>query len=185
MLEPSDVGTASLHLSRHVSVRHRDKLRSQDRSRTKTWVTEGWYFGSERGVLWWGLGHYHGRDWGADVPAPSRICPWYLSRSRQAAVGVRALFANLGLFAHFGFHMKIIGQHEHGHKIVVRFHLCIWGILWHCFESHLFGLWSYIQWLLAIVGTEFDSRCQWVVSELHVFLRLAMHAIFLQCNVFI
>ena len=36
-----------------------------------------------------------------------------------------ALFANLGLFAHFGFHMKIIGQHEHGHKIVVRFHLCI------------------------------------------------------------
>lgn len=41
----------------------------------------------------------------------------------------------------------------------------IWtqGILWHCFESDLFRLWSDLQWLLAVAGPEFDSRCFWVV----------------------
>lgn len=201
MLEPPDVGTVSLHLS-PFDVLFRDKLRSQVDTRTKTWVTDGlfpqfavlWLFGEVLGIIMVGTGVLMSQllveyvlDTSQDLDKRLWVyvlCLQIIGRNCWRNVSTLWISRFVQIFT---FHIFIGQQCQHDHRIVVcMWNVCIWGVLWHCFESHVFGLWSHIQWLLAIVGTEFDSRRQWVVSQLHVLLlcNVIFSCIFLQCNSF-
>lgn len=144
------------------------------------------------GPTWtnWGFGHHHGGNRSFDVPASLGICSGYHPRFGKAPVGLRALayewwwvmMSHVMMSCHMyrcqqhpvifcgcnfiwwgWFWVDTILAHPMSSPIPVPWTIWTQGILWHCFESDLFRFWSDLQWLLAVAGPEFDSRCFWVV----------------------